>query len=126
MKNGFHLKSRLIVVAFVLSLSISTPLFANDDDDRASLTIQFVDGQAMFHVGEVIPIDLAFSASIPDAYEMSTANYDRSGRLNIEQFHVTPARRDLCTTTTRKEPSSAAVCVVHACSALHQRPYEKN
>jgi hypothetical protein len=40
--------------------------------------------------GEIIPVELAFRASIPDAYDIEMRNYDRSGRLNIEAFHVTP------------------------------------
>jgi hypothetical protein len=60
----------------------------------AALIIRFASGSSQFHVGEVIPLELSFSASVPDTYQYSTANYDRSGRLNIEQFHVTPRGRD--------------------------------
>jgi hypothetical protein len=63
-------------------------------DGGASLSIRFADGGSRFHVGEIIPIELSFSASLPDIFQYSTANYDRSGRLDIEKFHVTPAGRD--------------------------------
>src|SRR5439155_251398 len=76
----------------IMILALAAPLFAGDD--AASLTIRFVNGKNQFHVGEVIPIELAFSASLPDTYDMDTRNYDRSGRLNMEQFHATPAGRD--------------------------------
>ena len=76
-----------------LLLLLSIPLIGADNRD-VSLTIHFADGQTRFHVGEVIPIELEFAAAIPDVYEMSTANYDRSGRLNMDQFHVAPAGRD--------------------------------
>jgi hypothetical protein len=59
-----------------------------------SLAIRFAGGTSTFHVGEVIPVELSFTASLPDAYDMDTRNYDRSGRLNMEQFHVTPPGRD--------------------------------
>jgi hypothetical protein len=62
--------------------------------EAASLTIHFASGTSVFHAGEVIPIELSFTASLPDAYDMDTRNYDRSGRLNIEQFHVSPPGRD--------------------------------
>lgn len=60
----------------------------------ASLAIRFADGTSRFHVGEIIPVELSFRTSIPEMYDMNTANYDRSGRLNIEQFHVDPPGRD--------------------------------
>jgi hypothetical protein len=49
-----------------------------------------------FYAGEVIPIDLAFSSSVPKRYEINTASYDRSGRMNYEEFVVEPkeATRD--------------------------------
>lgn len=62
--------------------------------DAASLTIRFAAGTSQFHIGEVIPIELSFTASLGDTYDLDTRNYDRSGRLNTEQFHVTPPGRD--------------------------------
>ncbi len=60
----------------------------------ASLTIRLAGGTSQFHVGEVIPIELSFTAWLPDTYDLDTRNYDRSGRLNMERFHVTPPGRD--------------------------------
>jgi hypothetical protein len=80
---------RLILVALILA----TPLCAQQESG-ASLTISFPDGVTRFHVDEIIPIELSFKSPIPEAYEMSTRNYDRSGRLDIERFHVTPPGRD--------------------------------
>ncbi|HEY4837298.1 MAG TPA: hypothetical protein VIH72_01745, partial [Candidatus Acidoferrales bacterium] len=78
----------------VRAQEMPAPEMAAQQNSGATLTIRFADASSRFHVGEVIPIELSFSASVPDAFEYSTANYDRSGRLNIEQFHVTPAGRD--------------------------------
>jgi hypothetical protein len=47
-------------------------------------------GTNPFHIGEIIPVELSFAASLPDSYDMDTRNYDRSGHLDTEQFHVTP------------------------------------
>jgi hypothetical protein len=80
---------RLALAALILA----SPLFAQNESG-ISLTIRFADGTSRFHVGEIIPLELSFHASIPDMYDMETRNYDRSGRLNIEGFHVTPPGRD--------------------------------
>ncbi len=74
-------------------LALVLPL-RSQEDSSASLTIQFTDGTNRFHVGQLISVELAFRALIPNTYDMSTRNYDRSGRLNIERFHVTPPGRD--------------------------------
>ena len=75
----------------LLLLSIATPAHPQN---LPSFTIQFPLGQNRFRVGETIPIELVLSSSGPDVFDMNTASYDRSGRLDIEQFHVTPAGRD--------------------------------
>lgn len=80
----------LLASAFLI---LATPVFPQEEIS-ASLTIRFVDGTNRFHVGEIIPVELAFRASVPVTYDMSTRNYDRSGRLDVEQFHVTPPGRD--------------------------------
>jgi hypothetical protein len=80
---------RLIFAALIFA----PPLFAQNESS-VSLTIRFADGTSRFHVGEIIPIELSFKASIPGTYDMEMRNYDRSGRLNIEAFHLTPPGRD--------------------------------
>ena len=79
---------RLLIVL----IAIAGRAFAQTDG--ASLTIRFSDGTSRFHVGEVIPIELSFNASRANSYDLDTRRYDRSGRLNTEQFHVTPPGRD--------------------------------
>jgi len=80
---------RLIFAALIFA-----PLLFAQNESSVSLTIRFADGTSRFHVGEIIPIELSFKASIPGTYDMEMRNYDRSGRLNIEAFHVTPPGRD--------------------------------
>src|SRR5882724_8795049 len=67
---------------------------ASPQSDAASLAIRFAAGTRQFHVGEVIPVELSFTASLPENYDIEMRNYDRSGRLNMEHFHVTPPGRD--------------------------------
>lgn len=83
----------LILAIFLLTLTFATPLHAQEDDG-ASLTIAFTDGATTFHVGEIIRVELSFRALVPDAYDISTRSYDRSGRLDLEQFHLSPPGRD--------------------------------
>lgn len=83
--------SRFVVIASVFVFAV--PLGAQQDAG-ASLTISFMNGTTSFHVGEVIPVELSFRAYIPDLYTLDTRNYDRSGRLDVEQFHVSPPGRD--------------------------------
>ena len=83
---------RLLRLTFA-ALILASPLLAQNESS-VSLTIRFADGTSQFHVGEIIPVELSFKASIPDMYDMEMRNYDRSGRLDIEGFHVTPPGRD--------------------------------
>ena len=43
-------------------------------------------GQLTFHMGERIPLTLAFSSDTPAKYKLNAASYDRSGRLPTEEF----------------------------------------
>jgi hypothetical protein len=45
--------------------------------------------QTVFHVGEVIRLELSYSAT-GTGFQASTASYDRSGRLGIEQYVIEP------------------------------------
>jgi hypothetical protein len=46
--------------------------------------------QTRFYLGERIPIELSFTSSTPQRYQATLARYDRSGRMNYEEFRVTP------------------------------------
>jgi hypothetical protein len=81
-----------LLLALTILMSVLS-LHAQQDSD-VSLTIHFADGATRFHVGQAISVELSFRALIPNTYDMESRNYDRSGRLNIEQFHVTPPGRD--------------------------------
>ena len=73
-----------------LSLSIAALAQLND----ASLRIRFPEPVSKFQVGEITPIELLFSSSTLNTFTMNTRSYDRSGRLDAENFHVAPEGRD--------------------------------
>ena len=49
--------------------------------------------QSIFHVGEVITLQIAYSlaAGSRSAYVISNGSYDRGGRLGIESYHIEPS-----------------------------------
>ena len=53
-----------------------------------SFDLQLKDKQNKFHPGEVIPLELRFTSSVPNAYVFDNAGYDRSGRLDIDTFVI--------------------------------------
>ncbi len=81
-------------LALLLSIgAFLTVVTAHAQVPGASLTIRLGDANR-FRVGEIIPVELAFSAATTGTYDMDTRTYDRSGRLDEEQFHVSPPGRD--------------------------------
>jgi hypothetical protein len=48
----------------------------------------------VYHEGEIISLELAFTSSAKKKYAADTRTYDRSGRLNLDQFCLTPDGRD--------------------------------
>ena len=62
-----------------------------DGDPAVVLRISIVGDQREFHIGETIPLRLAFSSDAKNHYQVDTAQYDRSGRMTSEHFNITPA-----------------------------------
>ncbi|HEX7721608.1 MAG TPA: hypothetical protein VF397_05580 [Pyrinomonadaceae bacterium] len=56
--------------------------------DGLSLTLQLKNKQNQFHPGEIIPLELRFTSSLPNTYVLDNAGCDRSGRLDIDTFVV--------------------------------------
>lgn len=56
----------------------------------AALSIVTRNHQTKFQLGEVIPLDLSFTAATPGRFSMNLARYDRSGRMQWETFVVSP------------------------------------
>jgi hypothetical protein len=102
-QTGAHADASSIACLTVcLSLASTTPIFAQagrlTDEMKADSGVQLSIStkSTRFFSGEVIPLDLAFSSTTPKRYQINLARYDRSGRMNYEQFFVEPkeATRD--------------------------------
>jgi hypothetical protein len=77
----------LLVVAAGNSYSQST----TTPDSNVVLKVSLATSQREFHMGETIPLRLAFSGSGGNRYQVNMAQYDRSGRMSYEHFTLTPA-----------------------------------
>src|SRR5664279_2508319 len=85
------------IAVLVLQIAVSSTAFGqspNPSSGSGSSGVEFIvrstGGQTTFHIGEVIPLELSFSSSAPGKYQLCTATYDRSGRLNVEPYSVEP------------------------------------
>ncbi len=95
--SGAHAAALIIACLTVcLLLSSTPPIFAQAgrtaDEINADSGVQLSIStkSTKFFSGEVIPLDLAFTSTIPKRYQINLARYDRSGRMNYEQFFVEP------------------------------------
>lgn len=82
-----------IVLLYALKLclagfSYSQSMPANGD---VALRASLATNQIEFRIGETIPLQLAFSSSAEHHYQINVAQYDRSGRMDYEQFILSPA-----------------------------------
>jgi hypothetical protein len=55
-----------------------------------SFAVRLAGDRKQFRLGEIIPLEMSFASSRAKAYRMDAATYDRSGRLDIDQFHIDP------------------------------------
>jgi hypothetical protein len=63
-------------ITVVLTCAQSAPLV----DRKIVLEVSIATKQREFHIGETIPLQLAFSSNVKDRYQVNMAQYDRSGR----------------------------------------------
>lgn len=82
--------SFVFYLLFALSTLFPSQL-PSDVDRNVVLQASLASDQTQFHIGERIPLRLAFSSGVPNRYEINMAKYDRSGRMNYEQFELSPA-----------------------------------
>lgn len=61
-------------------------------DPKIVFKVSLAGSQREFHMGETIPLQLSFSTTVKDRYQINMAQYDRSGRMNYEHFVVSPAQ----------------------------------
>ena len=55
-----------------------------------SYELRTAEQRSRYQMGEPIPIQLCFSSALDNAYRLSTAHYDRSGRMHQDRFSITP------------------------------------
>lgn len=60
-------------------------------DPKIVLQVSIATNQREFRIGETIPLQLSFSSTVKDHYQVNMAQYDRSGRMNYEHFEASPA-----------------------------------
>ena len=81
-----------IVIAILLALSALLPFArsAGASEQQAALTVTTEGNRSTYQTGERIPIVLSFTGPDNKQFESSLSSYDRSGRMDHEQFDVEP------------------------------------
>jgi hypothetical protein len=84
---------RLLTLLLVVGISVvaTCAQTAPAVDPKVVLALSIATKQREFHIGETIPLQLNFSSSVKDRYQINMAQYDRSGRMNYEHFSISPA-----------------------------------
>ncbi len=75
--------------AVVTTAQQQAAVASSSTDDGAQLRVSTP--KSTYRQGELIPLDLAFTAKDDKRYQINMATYDRSGRMSYESFHVEPA-----------------------------------
>ncbi|HKV34836.1 MAG TPA: hypothetical protein VJP89_10955 [Pyrinomonadaceae bacterium] len=85
---------RLLTLLLLVGLAITRVCAQTPSpvDPKIVFKVSLASSQREFHMGETIPLQLSFSSSVKDRYQINMAQYDRSGRMNYEQFVVSPAQ----------------------------------
>lgn len=60
-------------------------------DSNVVFKVAVAKDQREFHIGETIPLQLSFTSSVKNQYQLNMAQYDRSGRMDYERFKISPA-----------------------------------
>ncbi|MBS1793200.1 MAG: hypothetical protein JSS81_05070 [Acidobacteria bacterium] len=92
-------KSILFVICFSLLLAFSAAAQTDPYLEKyresvgknpkdVEFTIKFKNDQTRFRQGEIISLELRFSASTGDRYDFLNRTYDRSGRLYLDDFVI--------------------------------------
>ena len=76
-------------LALVIACLGSLPVAAQEI--QPTLELRTTTGQTVFHIGERIAVTLTLTGPDNKKYSIDTASYDRSGRLDIDTFDVSPA-----------------------------------
>lgn len=87
MRNCTLLALLLVSISLFGQVARPEPIYPSDITFQLSTR----NNQGKFRIGEVINLELRFSSNSARKYHLDTATYDRSGRMGIEQFDVSPA-----------------------------------
>src|SRR4030095_1874153 len=82
---------RILVLIVITTCAIVGNAQNENVDPNVRLDFSVAGSRSEFHLGETIPLQLAFSSTVKDRYQLNMAQYDRSGRMNYETFVLTPA-----------------------------------
>lgn len=81
-------------LTLVLLLGVATaPVCAQSAppvDPKIVLKVSIANNQREFRIGETISLQLSFSSTVKNRYRINMAQYDRSGRMDYEEFVVSP------------------------------------
>lgn len=77
-------------IAMAVLHAFSWVAWAQGSAPDIRLAVRTANGQTTFRIGETIPLELAFSSSAEQKYQLNIASSDRSGRANYERFIVDP------------------------------------
>ncbi|MBN1571272.1 MAG: hypothetical protein JXA73_25785 [Acidobacteria bacterium] len=58
---------------------------------EVDFSIRFKGNKDRFRQGEIIQVELSFASTAKDKYQLDGAQYDRSGRLEIDSYHLDPS-----------------------------------
>ena len=87
-------RGNLKVFAFLRTLALGLPLLTISSSyaqqARPLLHLQTSTAQSTFHIGERIPLTLAFSTTETNRYEITNSSANRQGCMGYEDFVVTP------------------------------------
>jgi hypothetical protein len=60
-------------------------------DTNVVLQVSVANGPQKFRIGETISLVLSFSSKIKNRYSVNTASMDRSGRMDVEHYNISPS-----------------------------------
>lgn len=85
---------RLLTLLLLLGLAIARVCAQSESpvDPKIVFKVSLAGIQREFQIGETIPLQLSFSSTVKDRYQINMAQYDRSGRMHYERFVVSPAQ----------------------------------
>jgi hypothetical protein len=82
--------SLLVLLQAPAAFCSPTPACVSQQPRDVRLQVEVADGNTRFRIGEVIPLKLSFNSSAAGKYQINLATYDRSGRMNYEDFMLEP------------------------------------